>query len=262
MSKCTAFEAIEAAKYWLGYCEKNSEKWVEYRSKKYFTYDAGDGNYTYMGYVCGINPGAWCAMFVTTAILEACNNDEAAAREIMYGVFPYTSCGQIWDVCGENAVTRLWAIPRVGDIIIFSNDGQSRDHTGLVYKVDSEYVYTIEGNSHNKCMRRQYWRGDSWIYGYIHPAYAEALDDTIGPVDEPHYDRWCNPSLPELSKGNAGEAVYVLQYALIRHGVYPYEPDGIFGPATQSAVKRFQTSMHLTSDGIVGVNTWSELLSD
>ena len=37
MSKCTASEAIEAAEYWVGYCEKDSERYVEYRSKKYFT---------------------------------------------------------------------------------------------------------------------------------------------------------------------------------------------------------------------------------
>ena len=51
-----------------------------------------------------------------------------------------------------------------------------------------------------------------------------------------------------------------LQEALNRHD-YNLTVDGIFGPATDSAVRRLQTSQNLTSDGIVGPATRAALLS-
>lgn len=35
--------------------------------------------------------------------------------------------------------------------------------------------------------------------------------------------------------------------------------DGIFGANTENAVKRYQSSRGLTSDGIIGCNTWRSL---
>lgn len=37
--------------------------------------------------------------------------------------------------------------------------------------------------------------------------------------------------------------------------------DGIFGPATEQAVKSFQRDRHLTADGIVGQHTWAYLVT-
>jgi peptidoglycan hydrolase-like protein with peptidoglycan-binding domain len=55
------------------------------------------------------------------------------------------------------------------------------------------------------------------------------------------------------------ENVGILQDIL---GMDVGEDRGIFGPATEKAVKAFQKSQGLTVDGIVGTNTWAALQSD
>lgn len=261
MSKCTATEAIKAFEYWIGYKEKRSDKYTHSREKQYFTADAGSANYTYFGYYCGLNPAQWCAMSVTVAIVEACNGDREAARYIMGGVFPFVSCGQIIDACPEIFEKRVPATPRRGDIIIFSGDGNSRDHTGIVYDIDSTYVYTIEGNSNNECRKRQYVRSDNYIYGYVHPRYAAETD--TGETYNCHYDEFCYPAIPELSKGNAGYAVSILQFALAGMNFYDINQiDGIFGNVTKEAVKQFQSANKLEIDGICGKETWKKIFEN
>lgn len=59
-----------------------------------------------------------------------------------------------------------------------------------------------------------------------------------------------------LSKiGSRGEEVRRIQTKLKQLGFYNGSIDGIYGSATQKAVKRFQSSVGITSDGIVGSKT-------
>ena len=63
-----------------------------------------------------------------------------------------------------------------------------------------------------------------------------------------------------LRMGSHGPAVELLQLALNRGGLGPLETDGIFGPKTEQALRRFQTSEGLTPDGIAGRETHRALL--
>ena len=59
-----------------------------------------------------------------------------------------------------------------GDIIFFDWEGDgSSDHVGIVERVESDRVYTIEGNSGDACKQRDYAIGSSVIFGYGIPAY-------------------------------------------------------------------------------------------
>ena len=62
-----------------------------------------------------------------------------------------------------------------------------------------------------------------------------------------------------VSSGSSGEAVIALQRQLNAHGA-SLVVDGKFGPATNSAVKSFQSENGLNEDG-VGPNTWNKLMS-
>lgn len=68
----------------------------------------------------------------------------------------------------------------------------------------------------------------------------------------------------QLARGSSGQGVEVLQYYLRYIAQFvPTVPsvvmDGIFGSATEEAVRAFQSAYRLTPDGIVGELTWNRL---
>jgi peptidoglycan hydrolase-like protein with peptidoglycan-binding domain len=68
-----------------------------------------------------------------------------------------------------------------------------------------------------------------------------------------------NPGQPTLHPGATGAAVRRLQRALRRTPSLSLAVDGVFGPATEAAVKQFQGVAVLTPDGVVGPLTWQAL---
>ena len=65
-----------------------------------------------------------------------------------------------------------------------------------------------------------------------------------------------------LVEGSSGNQVKYLQNGLRILCFNSQTADGIFGPATTAAVKRYQTSRGLAADGKVGDGTWSTLKED
>ena len=150
--------------------------------------------------------------------------------------------------------------PKPGDIIIFGNrdDSGSGKHIGIVTKVTSSTVYTIEGNttksgfSANGGMvaAKSYSRTNSNIAGYCSVDYDDEAKETF------------EVTVETLKKGSKSDNVKALQILLIGYGFNcgKYGTDGDFGSATDEAVRNYQKAKGLTVDGIVGKNTWNKLL--
>ena len=147
-----------------------------------------------------------------------------------------------------------------GDIIYYDWDiSGDADHVEIIEKVNGMSLTVIEGNNGNypndRVRRREISSGSSLIFGYARPEYPsvtfrKSSANTI------------NVFLPTLRKGDSGNSVKILQAFLI---AYEYSTgtsgiDGDFGSDTESAVKQFQKNSGISADGIVGENTWSELL--
>ena len=61
-----------------------------------------------------------------------------------------------------------------------------------------------------------------------------------------------------VRKGAEGNITYLIQAMLVCHS-FDIDADGIFGPATENAVKDFQSRNGLSVDGIIGKNTFNKL---
>ncbi len=92
------------------------------------------------------------------------------------------------------------------------------------------------------------------VDGIVGPQTMNLLDSvTIIPIKE-------LKSMPILRRGSQGKDVNKLQNILNDYGA-KLVVDGIFGLATEAAVKKFQSEYGLTVDGIVGYLTWHALIS-
>lgn len=128
--------------------------------------------------------------------------------------------------------------PRVGSLAFFNwGNGagiQSIDHVGVVEHLHHDgTIQTIEGNTGDMVARRR--RNPANIVGYGHP-------------------KWDRPPPDALRIGSTGHTVHWLQVKL--GGL---ATDGVFGPATQAAVRHWQKAHGLLADGIVGPQTWRTL---
>lgn len=113
-----------------------------------------------------------------------------------------------------------------------------------------------------------------WTAGYKAYRYVGIVDDAPAPVPVPSgppaytlkpgqvYGRYDGPAWQHGGYyPSERPAVESIQEALKRHGFDPGPVDGIYGPRTQNAVRAYQHSRGLVSDGLVGPITWKSLMA-
>lgn len=135
-----------------GYLEKKTKEYLDDK-----TANAGSNNYTKyardldaLGFFNGRKQGfAWCAVFVCWCFVQAYGVE--GAKKLL--CLPSNAANNCAAGCRSarnyyKSKGRLFDSPQPGDQIFFySSDMSEVSHTGLVYKVDSQKVYTMEGNT-------------------------------------------------------------------------------------------------------------------
>ena len=258
----TADKLIEIAMNEVGYLEKKSNSQLDDK-----TANAGYNNWTKYardlyaaGYYNGNKNGyAWCDCFVDWLFLKLCNGDAAKAEWLICQTGDY-GAGCTYSMRYYKNAGRFYTSPKVGDQIFFGSSSNS-SHTGIVYKVDSSRVYTIEGNTSSTSgvvangggvFKKSYALNYSRIAGYGRPRYDESeqtsTDNTYTEQTTP------TPSRSYIMKGDKGSEVKTMQENLIKLGYScgSSGADGDFGSATDSAVRKFQKENGLTVDGKYG----------
>ena len=138
-----ASKVIDIALAEVGYLEKKSNSNLDSK-----TANAGSNNYTkYWRDIANWGLGNyqaqyWCAAFVFWCYVKAYGLD--TAKKMLYHA-PYIYCPTAGSLFKQKG--RLYSEPKVGDVVVFMSSGGVFGHTGIVYKVDSTYFYTIEGNT-------------------------------------------------------------------------------------------------------------------
>lgn len=139
---------------------------------------------SYIGYNCnhfisamgGAYGEAWCAYFVSTLFKE-CEYTDILTPSGGAGTIARLSVP-----AGKG--TRITSNPQAGDVIMYLWNGDTptdqyyASHVALVEKVDSNYVYTIEGNANgtntsSTVCRKTWTKNNSQIRYYYRPNYSE-----------------------------------------------------------------------------------------
>lgn len=201
---------------------------------------------------------AWCAGTVSAAA-QVCNATDIVPCECSCPRM--ITLAQKMGIWVENDAHK----PQAGDIILYDwddagsgdNKGGS-DHVGVVEKISGSTITVIEGNYSNSVKRRSLKVNGKYIRGYIVPKFnAEPVV-----VDKPVARELFSMQMETVKKGSKGNVVKAMQILLAGNGCKcgSAGADGDFGPATESALKKFQEKKKLEVDGICGPATWAALL--
>ena len=245
---------IEIARNEVGYLEKKSNAQLDSK-----TGNAGSNNYT--KYWRDLAPSyqgqAWCDCFVDWCFNRAYG--PVVAQQLECGGFKefYTpTSAKCYKAKGQ-----WFTSPKVGDQIFFKNS-ERICHTGIVVAVSATSVTTIEGNTSagttvipngGGVFEKTYAINHSRIAGYGRPNYG---------TQEGGY----TVTLKEIQNGSQGNDVLLLQ-EIFRAREFDKKVigeslalDREFGSKTEKVVRQYQKERNLSVDGIVGNNTWKDLL--
>ena len=301
MAKCYASKVVEVALGEVGYLEKKSNSQLDSK-----TGNAGYNNYTKYAidldnissfYNGKKNGYAWCDVFTDWVFVTAfgvekakellCQPNNSAGAGCYYSAQYYKKKSQFYT---QN--------PKPGDQIFFWNSAKNDvAHTGIVYDVDRNYVYTVEGNTSSDSgvvangggvFCKKYSLSYARIYGYGRPKYdveetsSSTSTSSSATTYKPTVKEWQQAAIADGFKfpkygadGEWGnECINVAKQATVqKRATYKYKnltkivqkvvgvaADGLCGNETRAAIINWQRVNGLEADGIVGLASWKKML--
>ena len=262
-------KVISIAKAEEGYLEKASNKDLEDKIA-----NAGNKNYTKyardLDNISGFYNGkkqhyAWCDVFVDWCFVKAFGVDRA--KELLCQPSKSLGAGVYYSANYYKQKKQYYTSnPKAGDQIFFKNSSGNAQHTGLVYDVDKNYVYTVEGNTSSAsgvianggCVRlKKYALNYKYIMGYGRPNYKVE--------EKPKTTSTYKGIFPKLRLGiygwrygnkgnkNMGYMQAFLNWDLDLTGTKDeLKIDNSFGPLTKKQVLAYERKHGLKEDGIFG----------
>lgn len=270
--KKTAKNIISIAKNEVGYLEKKSNKNLDSK-----TANAGSNNYTKYNAVFGVNGCYWCCYFIDWLFYRLCGNSKSEAKVML--------CNTLTGACevlrqSFKKKGRYSSVPKVGSLIFFKGTRHAgANHIGIVYKVSSSKVYTIEGNTSGGSTvvdngggvaKKSYKRSYSKIMGYGHPKYESDSSATTNTSANTNTSTTSTkstytgnfPTLPKRGYYKIGDGYKTLtdsktQIKRVQKLINwiigsKLTVDGQYGTNTSNAVKSYQKKYGLTADGEFG----------
>ena len=267
---CNPQTVIQVAKSQIGYLEKKSNADLDS-----FTGNAGSNNYTKYNRDMKAWAGSanmndqWCQNFVDWCFVKAYGL--TAAKALLGGFTNYTPTGSNWFKKRGLYTNRGKGTPKAGDVIYFYSTAKGRiGHVGIVEKVTSTKVYTIEGNTSGASTlvtngggvrAKSYSLTSTYIDGYGRPPYASVNSGNDTPAVAPTPSTSYVLGDRVLKNGMDGNDVKEMQSALIRLGydLGKWGADGEFGDCTELALRKFQSDEKIDVDGEFGPESLAAL---
>ena len=211
----------------------------------------------------------WCDLFTDEAFITCFGLQKAAAMTYQPIGAGSAACRFSAQFFKNNGA--WYSRPQVGDVIFFYYGGEI-NHQGIVVAVENGEVRTVEGNASDMVARRSYAMTSTLIAGYGRPKWS-VLD---GVVPSPPEDAPSAPAEPQpapysycpyvyavrvnlLKRGSYGPQVTRVQQLLAALGFDPGTIDGIFGAATEAALRAFQSTAGIGVDGEFGGESFAAL---
>lgn len=232
----------------------------------------------------------WCACYVSAVGMAAGLSDI---------ILPSVNCDQMisfYRARGRWEESDSYT-PQPGDLVMYDwadsgagdNTGGA-DHVGIVVNVSGNVIKVIEGNKADAVGYRYIPVDGRYIRGFCLPDYASKADALSQPdkgskngtssgtavsaqsevylsqnektKDNKTEPTACTVELPIVRYGDEGEPVRAMQLLLIGRGYACgwHGADGEHGPATKSALVKFQAANGLTEAGTCAAETWEKLI--